>query len=169
LTWWRKLPPDAFCYAERSLLVATLENISVLHGDDDVAAAMRGDAAAAIHAALVVMPIEEITLRADVTLTALMRTALDGDAASASVMAQIVGLSNVGHEVTHQLAASWLSFGTAKIRRGADRAAEGIRGPSQWERRHVSLLLLIPTHIPSTASRGEQSSSDGVRPRVISA
>lgn len=111
LTWWRRLPPDAFRDAERPLLCTTLPGISVLHGGDDLAAAMRGDAAAAIGAALDLMPIEEITLQVDITLTALMRTALDGNAASALVMAPIVGLTDLGHELTIELAASWLAYG----------------------------------------------------------
>jgi hypothetical protein len=111
LMWWRQLPPDALYHAERSLLVATLESISLLHGGDDVQAAMHGDAAAAIDAALELMPIEEITLRVDVTLTALLRIALAGDAAAALVMAQIVGLTDIGHEFTTELAVSWLNHG----------------------------------------------------------
>jgi len=111
LTWWRRLPPDVFSHAERSLLVATLESISVLDGGDDVAAAMRGDAAAAINAALVLMPIEQITLQVDIKLTALLRIALDGDAAAALVMAQVIGLADIGHQLTTELAASWLAYG----------------------------------------------------------
>jgi hypothetical protein len=111
LTWWRQLPSDAFRNDERLLLLATLRRISVLHGGDDLAAAMRGDVAAAIGAALDLMPIEKITLQVDITLTALMRNALDGDAASSLVMAQIVGLIDVGHEFSTELAASWLVYG----------------------------------------------------------
>jgi hypothetical protein len=111
LTWWRRLPPDAIGGVERSRLLATLDNIGVLHGGDDVAAAIRGDATAAIHAASVLMPIAEITLQVDVKLTALMRTALDGDAASALVMAQIIGLSEIGCRGATELAVSWLDRG----------------------------------------------------------
>jgi hypothetical protein len=76
LTWWRLLPPDAFRDAERLLLVTTLRSISVLHGGDDLAAAMRGDAAGAIGAALDLLPVDEVTLQVDITMTALMNTAL---------------------------------------------------------------------------------------------
>jgi hypothetical protein len=111
LTWWRRLPPHAYRNAERLLLCTTLRGINVLHGGDDLAAAKRGDAAAAIGVALDLMPIEKFTLQVDITVTALMRTALDGDAASALVMAQIVGLTDLGHELTTELAASWLAYG----------------------------------------------------------
>ena len=111
LSWWRTLPSDSFREPERQLLLATLERISVLHGGDDLAAALHGDAAAAIGAALDLMPIGDITLQVDIKLTALMRTALDGKAASALVMGQILGLTDVGHELATELAASWLSYG----------------------------------------------------------
>jgi hypothetical protein len=111
LAWWRLLPPDAFRDAERLLMAAALQGISVFHGGDDLAAAMRGDAAAAIGTALGLMPIEDITLPVDITMTALMRSALEGNAASALVMAQIVGLTDVGHELTTELAESWLAYG----------------------------------------------------------
>jgi hypothetical protein len=111
LAWWRLLPPDAFRDAERLLLITTLRGISVLHGGDDLAAAMRGDAAGAIGAALDLLPVDEVTLQVDITMTALMNTALGSNAASALVMAQVIGLSDVGHELTTELAASWLDYG----------------------------------------------------------
>jgi hypothetical protein len=110
LAWWRRLPPDALRDAERLLLVKTLRGISVLHGGDDLAAAMRGDVAAAIGVALGLLPVDEVTLQVDITMTALMSTAL-GNAASALVMAQVIGLTNVGHELTTELAACWLDHG----------------------------------------------------------
>src|ERR1700675_3641104 len=88
-----------------------LRRISVLHGGDDLAAAMRGNVAAAIGAALDLMPIEKITLQVDITLTALMRTALDGNTASPLVMAKVIGRTDVGHHFTTELAASWLDHG----------------------------------------------------------
>lgn len=111
LTWWRRLPPDVLRDAERLLLTKTLQGISVLHGGDDLAAAMRGDAGGAIGAAIELMPINEITLKVDITMTALMRTALVGNAASALVMAQVTGLTDVGHELAAELANSWLDYG----------------------------------------------------------
>jgi hypothetical protein len=111
LAWWRRLPPDAFRDAERLLVIATLGRITVFHGDKDLAAALKGDQASAIAAALSLMPVEEITLQVDITMTALFRIALDGNAASALVMAQVIGLTDVGHELTGELAAAWLDFG----------------------------------------------------------
>ena len=58
LAWWRTLPSDAFGDAERLLLLTTLEQIDVLHGGDDFAAALKGDPAAAIGVAFSLMPIE---------------------------------------------------------------------------------------------------------------
>jgi hypothetical protein len=111
LAWWRRLPSDLFHDAERSLLLATLGNVRVLHGGDDLGAALRGDAAAAVGAALSLMPIMEITLPVDITMTSLLHTALQHDATSALVMAQIVGLTDLGHEYATELAASWFEYG----------------------------------------------------------
>ena len=111
LAWWRRLPSGSFHDAERSLLLATLGNVNVLHGGDELRAALRGDAAAAIGAALGLMPIKDIGLQADIAMTALVRTALDGNAASALVMAQVVGLTDLGHPFATELAASWFAYG----------------------------------------------------------
>jgi hypothetical protein len=111
LAWWRTLPPDAFGEPDQLLLVATLRQISVFHGDMDLAAALRGDAQAAIQVALAAMPITEITLRVDIGMTALLSSALNRNAASALVMAQVIGLTDLDHSVETFLAASWFSHG----------------------------------------------------------
>jgi hypothetical protein len=111
LEWWRRLPPDSFRDAERSLLLTTLGNVRVLHGGDNLAAVLRGDAAAAIGAALSLLPITEITLPVDVTMTSLLYTALRCDATSALVMSQIVGLTDLGHELATELASVTYAMG----------------------------------------------------------
>ena len=77
LAWWRTLPPDVFRDAERLLLLATLDGICVLNGGAGFAAAISGDATAAIGVAFSKMPITEITLTADIAMTALLRCALE--------------------------------------------------------------------------------------------
>src|SRR5258708_3270240 len=109
LAWWRTLPSDAFGDTERVLLLATLEQIDVLHGGDDFEAALEGDPSAAIGIALTLMPIEEVTLLTDIAGTALLRCALERNAAAALVLAQVVGLTDLGH--SSALAASWLVYG----------------------------------------------------------
>ena len=42
------MPPDALGDTERLLLVKTIDEIGVLRGGDDIAAAMRGDAASEV-------------------------------------------------------------------------------------------------------------------------
>jgi len=111
LTWWRRLPPEALGDAERLLLVETISRIGVLRGSADLAAAVGGEAAAGIRAALDLMPIGEITTRVDITMTALMCIALHANAAPALVMAQVTGLTDLGHELARELAAAWLIFG----------------------------------------------------------
>lgn len=111
LQWWRTLPSGAFRDAEQLLLLAMLERIRVLRGGDDLAAALGGDLAAAIGVAFSLMPIEEFTLEVDIAMTALLRCAVERDATAALVMAQIVGLTDLGHGFATELAASWFAYG----------------------------------------------------------
>lgn len=83
----------------------------VLRGGDDPAAALCGDPAAAIGVAFTLMPIEEFTLEVDIAMTALLRCALERNAAAALVLAQIVGLTEFEHEFATELAASWYVHG----------------------------------------------------------
>jgi hypothetical protein len=111
LAWWRRLPPDAFRDAERLLLGTTLERISVLPSGEDFTAALRGDAAAAMDVAFSLMPVEQMTLQADIAMTALLRCALQPNAAAALVLAQVLGLTDLGHPFATGLAAAWFSHG----------------------------------------------------------
>jgi hypothetical protein len=111
LEWWRTLPSDAFRDAEQILLLKTVARIRVLHGGDDLTAALAGDAAAAIGVAFSLMPIEETTLTVDIAMTALCRCALARNAAAALVMAQVIGLTSLDHGLATELAASWYTHG----------------------------------------------------------
>jgi hypothetical protein len=111
LQWWRTLPPDMFRHAEQALLRTTLDRIALLRGDDDFAAALAGNATAAIDVALFLMPITEITLSVDIAMTAMCRSALAPNATAALVMAQIAGLTHLGHEHAVELATSWSAYG----------------------------------------------------------
>jgi hypothetical protein len=111
LAWWRTLPSDALGDAERLLLLATLEQIDVLHADDDFAAALKGDPSAAIGVAFTLMPIDEMSLRTDIAMTALLRCALERNAAAALVLAQVTGLTDLGHPYAIEIAGSWLVHG----------------------------------------------------------
>ena len=111
LQWWRTLPSDGFRDAEQMLLLMTVERIGVLHGDDDLTAALAGDAAAAIGVAFSLMPIEETTLTVDIAMTSLCHCALARNAAAALVMAQVIGLTDLDHGLATELAASWSTHG----------------------------------------------------------
>jgi hypothetical protein len=110
LAWWRTLPPDVFRDAERLLLLATLDGICVLNGGAGFAAAISGDATAAIGVGFSKMPITERTLTADIAMTALLRCALERNATAALVLAQIIGLTELEHTFGAALAASWYTY-----------------------------------------------------------
>jgi hypothetical protein len=111
LQWWRTLPSDAFSDVEQTVLLTTVKRIGVLHGGDDLAAALAGDAGAAVGVAVCLMPIEEATLTVDIAMTALCRCALARNAAAALVMAQVIGLTDLDHGLATELAASWYTHG----------------------------------------------------------
>jgi hypothetical protein len=111
LAWWRKLPSDTFCSAQLLIIMETLEQIAVLHGGDDFAAALDGKPSAAVGIALSLMPIKDVTLHADIAMTALLRCVLEGNAAAALVLAQVLGLTDLGHPYAIELATSWFARG----------------------------------------------------------
>ena len=111
LTWWRTQPSDIFCKAQLLTLQETLEQIAVLHGGDDFAAALDGEPSAAVGVALLLMPIRDVTLQADIAMTALLRCVLEGNAAAALVLAQVLGLTDLGHPYAIELATSWFARG----------------------------------------------------------
>lgn len=108
LAWWRMLPADKFRDAERILLRATLDKVAVLHGKSWIAA-LRCDAAASIAVALSLMPIETATLEVDIAMTAVLASALDGDAATALTLSHVLGHTALDHPFATELAASWLA------------------------------------------------------------
>ncbi|WP_271606984.1 hypothetical protein [Bradyrhizobium sp. CCBAU 11434] len=111
LAWWRRLPSQAFGEPERRHLGATLKQINVLQAEDDLTAAIKGDAAAAIEVTFTLMPMSKISLKADITMTALLRCAGEGNAAACLVLAQVLGLTDLGHSYARELATSWLAYG----------------------------------------------------------
>ena len=111
LAWWRTLPPAALCEPERLILHATLEQIGMLHGGEEFAAALAGDPAAAIGVAFSLMPIEEMSLTSDIAMTALLLCSLQRNATAALVLAQVLGLTELGHPYGSELAHSWLAYG----------------------------------------------------------
>ncbi|OSI65601.1 hypothetical protein BSZ21_21020 [Bradyrhizobium canariense] len=107
LAWWRTLPSDKLRDAEKLLLLVTLERIEVLRGPAELHAAQRGDAAAAIAAALSVTPIQDFTLEVDIRMTALLRCAAEGDSAAALVLANLLGRTDL--DLATELSASWFA------------------------------------------------------------
>lgn len=109
LAWWRTLPPDSISTSDRELLPLVFSRITILHDDGELSAALHGDADAAIGAAFARMPICQITLQTDITMTAVLLLALRGNATSALVMAQVLGLTQLDHPFALPLAASWFA------------------------------------------------------------
>lgn len=117
LAWWRTLPPNAFGAGGHLDVVAALNNVAVLHGSNNLAAALRGDSAAAISVALSLMPIQEVTFPVDIAMSTLLVCALNDDAAAALVLSHVLGRAEFGHAQTIELSTAWL---TRHLRSGRD-------------------------------------------------
>ena len=107
LAWWRTLPSDLLRDAEHLLVIDTLDRISMFDRDGKLPAAVRGDTAAAIGAALSLLPIDEVTLTVDITMTALLRCVLGGDMTSTVVLANILRRVELNHPLAAELSVSW--------------------------------------------------------------
>lgn len=111
LVWWRTFPADSFHGADHQHLLTTLRQIGVVHGGEDLRAALRGETDAAIGAALATMPISEITLQIDIAMSTLLSAALNCNAAACLVLAQVIGLTDLDHPLSVAIAGSWLTYG----------------------------------------------------------
>lgn len=117
LAWWRTLPSDLLRDAEHLLVIDTLGRICMLNRDGKPSAAVHGDTAAAIGAALSLLPVDEVTLTVDITMTALLRCALRGDATSTVVLANILPRVGLNHPLAAELSLSWYR----RLARGSSR------------------------------------------------
>lgn len=143
IEWWRSLPADHLGDAQHLRLRATLDKICVMNGREWLSA-MHGDAAASIAIAVEMFPITEITLEVDLAMTVLMLGALDGNAAAAVILSQLLGRAPLDHPFAKELSASWLVL---NLRRALD-----------------------PSKLPDKAGSGSKASSSpsvGTAPSLI--
>jgi hypothetical protein len=100
--------PNLLGDAECLLLRSALEGLAVLGAGKDFGAAIKGDAAAAISAALSLVPVREVTLKVDIAMTALLSCALKDDPAAVLVLSHILGLAQWGDKDVEDLGLAWL-------------------------------------------------------------
>jgi hypothetical protein len=108
LGWWRTMGPDLFGETECLLVNSALDGLAVLGAGKDFGAALKGDAAAAISAALSLVPVREVTLKVDIAMTALLCCALKNDPAAVLVLSHILGLAQWGDKDAEDLGLAWL-------------------------------------------------------------
>ena len=113
VTWWRIVPPCFLNEPERLYLDKALKGLAVFGGGQDLAAALAGDPAAAVAAALSLVPLREITLKADIAMSALLSCALQDDPAAMLVMSHILGRAQWGDPSAEDLGLAWLDRHTA--------------------------------------------------------
>jgi hypothetical protein len=114
LAWWRTMPADLVGEAEHLLLRDVIGKIGVLKGREWISA-MRGDAAASVEIALGILPISTVTLEVDLAMTVLTLVALDGNAAAALVLSQVLQGVSLDHPFAKELSVSWLGFNLRRV------------------------------------------------------
>jgi hypothetical protein len=132
IEWWRSLPADYLGDAQQLLLRATLDKICMMNGREWLSA-MHGDAAASIAIAVEMFPITEITLEVDLAMTVVMLSALDGNAAAALVLSQLLGRVPLDHPFAKELSVSWLVLNLQRALDASklpDKASSGSKAPS---------------------------------------
>jgi hypothetical protein len=110
------LPPDAFGAAEHLHLSATLECVAVLHATENALAALKGDPAAAIGAALSLAPLGHVDHQIDIVMSALLHCALKDDAAAALVLSHILSNADFDLPVKIELSILWLTHHLGRAR-----------------------------------------------------
>jgi hypothetical protein len=110
------LPPDTFGAAEDLDLNATLARVAVLHATNDIPAALKGDPAAAIGAALSLAPLGHVDHQVDIVMSALLHCALKDDAAAALVLSHILGNAEFVHPLKMELSILWLTHHLGRAR-----------------------------------------------------
>jgi hypothetical protein len=107
-TWWRKYSARTIAPAASSI-AADLDHLSAT--DPELRHALRGEVTSAIRLAIDLqgdcVPFSPFT---DLVMTALMRCALEGSAAAAMVMGNVIKSCGFDHEWGPMLTESWLSF-----------------------------------------------------------
>jgi hypothetical protein len=110
LAWWRTLPCELFREAENLVLHATLGQISLMRPRNSPVTPLVGNPAAVIAEAFDLMPLAEMTLEVDIVMSALLVSALDGDAAAALVLSYAIRHTHLDHPFAAELSASWLAW-----------------------------------------------------------
>jgi hypothetical protein len=110
LSWWRMLPADAFRAADHLHVGSACDELATVLEGAEVEAALLGDPDLAIEFVLLLMPIQQLTLKVDIAMTSTLRCALDGDLRAALVLAHVVDRIDLDLPRAAELCASWFEY-----------------------------------------------------------
>lgn len=133
LQWWRTLPADHIGDAQHLLLRAAMEKIGLIKGREWLTS-LHSDAATSVAIALGALPITELSLEVDLVMSALMVSALGGNAGSVQVLSHILRLAPLDHPFARELSISWLAL---NLRRALEAKANAIAGRHEIAKRHA--------------------------------
>jgi hypothetical protein len=144
LEWWRTMPADHLGDAQHFHLRATVEKICVMK-DHQWISALRGDAAASIAIAIGAMPIDRVTVEADLAMSALALCALEGSAGAAVVLAHVLRRTPLDHPFGKDLSASWLALNLYRALNAKEHAAKPhLRSKTSKASRHRHTSAFTP-------------------------
>ncbi len=110
LGWWRTLPADRFRAADHLAISSALAEIAVVLEGSRPEPALSGDPKAAIALVLSILPISEVTLMAEIAMTAVLRCAFEGDLGAALVLAHVLDRADRDRPWSGELSASWFKL-----------------------------------------------------------
>lgn len=144
LELWRTMPADHLGDGRHRILGGTLEKVCLMQ-DRRWLSAMHGDAAASIAVAIKTIPIYQITLEVDLTMSALLFHALDGSAGAALVLAHVLRGAPLDHPFAKELSVSWLTLNLRRALNG---------------RKHLTSSHTNPTFSTTASGECARPSSD---------
>ena len=133
LEWWRTMPADHLIGSDLHQLRTIMTKVAVLK-DHEWTSALQGDAAASIAIAISAMPIDQVTHKVDLAMSALALCALDGSAGAALVLSHILQRAVLDHPFGRELSSSWLALNLGRSLKGKTSVAPRRQG---WLQRRV--------------------------------
>lgn len=132
---WRTWRAEQFDVADADTLQHLLAKTS-LFGQPKWRNAVGGDVSAAVGVAVSFLPVDEVTVQFDIAMTALISYAIEGDAAAAIVVSNILR-SLPGRERLHRrIATSWFVSNLAALSAGASKPQPAHKGGVRKAFRH---------------------------------
>lgn len=132
---WRTRRAEQFDVADADTLQHLLAKTS-LFGQAKWQNAVGGDVSAAVGVAVSFLPVDEVTVQFDIAMTALISYAIEGDAAAAIVVSNILRCLPGRERLHRRIATSWFVSNLAALSAGASKRQPARKGGVRKAFRH---------------------------------